>query len=73
MGILANVKSEYGMNILETQFKQRAFDGKWERIAKIVDYDNQYSYETESSSRVTFIPEKWVTIGVYDYMLEIVD
>jgi hypothetical protein len=61
------------MNILETQFKQRAFDGKWERIAKIVDYENKYSYETESSSRVTLIPEKWVTIGVYDYMLELVD
>lgn len=72
---MANAKSEYeyGMYILETQFKQRAFDGKWERIAKIVDYDNQYSYETESSSRVTFIPEKWVTIGVYDYMLEITE
>ena len=70
---MANAKSEYGMNILETQFKQRAFDGKWERIAKIVDYENKYSYETESSSRVTLIPEKWVTIGVYDYMLEIVD
>jgi hypothetical protein len=70
---MANAKSEYGMNILETQFKQRAFDGKWERIAKIVDYENKYSYETESSSRVTLIPEKWVTIGVYDYMLELVD
>lgn len=70
---MANAKSEYGMNILETQFKQREFDGKWERIAKIVDYDNKYSYETESSSRVTLIPEKWVTIGVYDYMLEFVD
>jgi hypothetical protein len=64
---------EYGLNILETQMRQRAFDGKWERIAKIVDYDNKYTYQTESGSRVTLIPEKWVTIGVYDYILEFVD
>jgi hypothetical protein len=70
---MANAKNEYGMNILETEFKQRAFDGKWERIAKIVDFDGKYAYETESGSRVTLIPEKWVTIGVYDYMMEIVD
>ena len=70
---MAQVKSEYGMNILETQFKQRTFDGKWERIAKIVDYENEYSYETETSSRVTLIPEKWVTIGVYDYLMEFND
>lgn len=68
-----NTKSEYGMNVLETQFKQRAFDDKWERLVKIVDYDNQYSYETETSSRVTLIPEKWVTVGVYDYLMEFND
>jgi hypothetical protein len=65
--------SEYGLNILEVQFKQRAYDGKWERIAKIVDYDNKYTYSTESGSRVSLIPEKWVTLGVYDYMVEFVD
>jgi hypothetical protein len=70
---MANTKFEYGMNVLETQFKQRAFDGKWERIVKIVDYENKYSYETESNSRVTLIPEKWVTVGVYDLMLEFED
>lgn len=64
---------EYGMNVLETQFKQREFDGKWERIVKIVDYDNRYNYTTESGSKVTLIPEKWVTVGVYDYLMEIVD
>ena len=63
----------YGYNILETQFKQREYDGKWEQIAKIVDYDNKYVYQTESGSGVTLIPEKWITIGVYDYMMEIVD
>jgi hypothetical protein len=68
-----NNKSEYGMTILETQFKQRAFDGKWERIGKIVDFDNKYAYETESGSKVTLIPERWVTLGVYDYMMELQD
>jgi hypothetical protein len=62
-----------GLNVLETQFNQRAYDGKWERIAKVVDYDNQYTYSTESGSRVTLIPEKWVTIGVYDLIGELQD
>jgi hypothetical protein len=68
---MANRLSEYGLNVLEVQFKQRAYDGKWERIAKIVDYDNKYTYSTESGSRVSLIPEKWVTLGVYDYLMEI--
>lgn len=63
--------SEYGLNVLETQFKQRAFDGKWERIAKIMDYDNKYVYKTETGQRVTYVPEKWVTVGVYDYLVEV--
>jgi len=66
-------KTEYGMTVLETQFKQRAFDGKWERIGKIVDFDNKYTYQTESGSRVTLIPERWVTLGVYDYIMEFQD
>lgn len=67
------MRGEYGLNILETDFKQRAFDGKWERIAKIVDYDNRYTYTTDSGSKVTLIPEKWVTLSVYDLLLEIAD
>ena len=67
------MRGEYGLNILETDFKQRALDGKWERIAKIVDYDNRYTYTTDSGSKVTLIPEKWITLGVYDLMMEIVD
>jgi hypothetical protein len=66
-------KGEFGYTVLETQFKQRAFDGKWERIGKIMDFENKYTYQTESGSKVTLIPEKWVTLGVYDYMLEFAD
>ena len=60
----------YGYSILETAFKQRAYDGKWERLAKIVDFDNKYTYQTESGSKVTLVPEKWITVGVYDYIME---
>jgi hypothetical protein len=66
-------KTEHGMMIIETQFKQRAFDGKWERLCKIVDFDNRYTYTTESGSRMTLVPEKWLTLGVYDYLVEFVD
>ena len=64
---------ESKMNVLETAFKQRAFDGKWERIVKIMDLDNSYSFVNENGNRTTLIPEKWVTVGVYDYMMEIAD
>lgn len=55
---------------LETQFKQRAYDGRWERMIKVMDYDEKYTYQTESGSRVTLIPEKWITVGVYDCLME---
>lgn len=67
------MKSEKDMVILAEDFKQRAYDGKWERIVKIMDEENTYSYTNEVGSRVTLIPEKWVTVGVYDYLMEIVD
>jgi hypothetical protein len=54
------------MNILETMFKQRAYDGKWEKLAKVMDYDNKYVYKSESGSNLTYIPTKWMTIGVFD-------
>jgi hypothetical protein len=59
------------MNIIETQFKQRQFDGKWEKIAKVMDHDNKYVYKTESGQRVSYTPEKWVTVGVYDLIGEL--
>jgi hypothetical protein len=59
------------MNILETQFVQRAYDGKWEKLAKVMDYDNKYVYKTESGNRMTYVPEKWMTVGVFDYMMEL--
>lgn len=67
------ITSEKNMQILETAFKQRAFDGKWERIGKIMDLDNAYTFINENGNRTTLIPEKWITLGVYDYLMEIVD
>lgn len=59
------------MNVLETQFIQRAYDNKWEKVVKVMDYDNKYVYKTESGNRMTYVPEKWMTVGVYDCMMEI--
>lgn len=59
------------MNILETQFKQRAYDGKWEKLARIMDYDNKYVYKSESGQRMTYVPTKWMTVGVFDYVGEL--
>lgn len=61
------------MNILETQLVQREYDGRWEYIAKIMDYDNAYKYSNESGTTMTLIPEKWITLKVYDFIMEIVD
>jgi hypothetical protein len=59
------------MNILETAWKQRDYDGKWEKLAKIMDYDNKYVYKSESGSNLTYIPTKWMTVGVFDYVGEL--
>lgn len=59
------------MIVLETQFKQRAFDNKWERIVKTMDYDNKNTFSNEYGNKVSYIPEKWVTVGVYDFIMEL--
>lgn len=63
---------EKDYKILETQFVQRAFDGRWERVCKVLDTENSYSYKNEAGVNITFTPEKWITFGVYDAMMEIV-
>lgn len=59
------------MKIIREEIRQRAFDGKWERLGLVPDYDNIYTYSTESGAKVNLIPEKWITLKVYDYMMEI--
>lgn len=59
------------MNILETQFRQRKYDGKWEQLGSVFDTENAYIYTTDSGNKVNLIPLKWITIGVYDYLGEL--
>ena len=59
------------MNILETQWKQRTYDSKWEKLAKVMDYENKYVYKSESGSNLTYILTKWMTVGVFDYVGEL--
>jgi hypothetical protein len=58
------------MQILEEQLVQREFDGNWERIAKVMDYENAYSFRNEVGVEVTMIPEKWLTVAVYPFIME---
>jgi hypothetical protein len=58
------------MEILETQLVQRSFDGRWEKIARVMDHENSYTYRNETGTSVILIPEKWITIGVYDFIME---
>lgn len=57
----------------EVEFKQRAYDGKWEMIKKIIDHDNTVVYETDSGNTITLTSEKWVTVKVYDYLMTLED
>lgn len=58
------------MQILEEQLVQREFDGAWERIVKIMDHENAYTYKNEAGVQVTLIPEKWLTVAVYPFIME---
>lgn len=55
--------------ILETQLVQRAHDGYWEKVVKIMDHDNAYTYQNESGVGVSLIPEKWQVIAVYPFIM----
>ena len=57
------------MEILETQLVQRDFDKRWERIARVMDHENSYTYRNETGSSVKLIPEKWITVAVYDFIM----
>ena len=61
------------MEVLETDLKQRQFDGKWQLWYKFADVENAYEYINEVGSRVVLVPEKWVVAGVYDYLMTVED
>lgn len=56
--------------ILETQIVQRDYDKRWERLVKIVDHENAYTYNSETGASVTLIPEKWIVTHVFDFVME---
>ena len=56
-------------DILETQFVQRAYDGYWEKIVKVMDHENAYTFKNESGILTTLTPEKWLTVAVYPFMM----
>jgi len=58
------------MEILETQMIQRSYDGRWEKIAKVMDHESAYTYRNETGTSVTLIPEKWITVAVFDFIME---
>jgi len=60
-------------DILETLYVQRSYDGRWEKLVKILDYENEYRFVNEAGNATTLIPEKWMTVAVYDWMGELVD
>lgn len=53
------------MEVLETQYIQREYDGCWEKIVKVIDYENTYEYRDEAGVHMKLIPEKWITVAVY--------
>ena len=56
--------------VLETQLVQREFDGRWEKLIKILDHENSYTYGNEAGVKVTYTPEKWVVTDVYDFIMQ---
>jgi hypothetical protein len=56
---------------IRIEFAQRAFDGKWQKLGLFIDRGNAYTYPSESGTPITYIPETWLTMAVYDYELEI--
>lgn len=57
-------------DILESRIVQRDFDKRWERIVKVQDFENAYTFANEQGVKMTMIPEKWIIVAVYDFIME---
>lgn len=57
-------------SVLESQIVQRDFDKRWERIVKVMDHENAYTFSNENGVPVTLTPTKWLTVEVYDFIME---
>jgi len=56
---------------IEYELRQRAYDGKWENLARVKDHENAYVYKTDSGQNITLTPDKWICIGVHDLLVEL--
>lgn len=54
------------MKILDYDYKTRDYDKKFVVLGKILDHDNKYRYTNEKGHPATYVPVKWITLGVYD-------
>ena len=61
--------SEY---VFETEFKQRKYDGKWQKWIKISDPESTYRYLAENGDVISVVRTQWLVSDVYDYELEFV-
>jgi len=59
--------------VIRTEWKQREYDGKWQLLGLIMDQENSYTYFSETGAPYTIVPERWITVKVYDLLMEIVD
>lgn len=55
----------------EYSLQQREYDGKWQLLKKVPDSDNTITTYTKSGLKMTFTPEKWITVNVYDFLIEV--
>jgi hypothetical protein len=58
------------MRILNTKLVQRAYDGRWEKIALVSEDKDYYRYKDERGSMVTLTSPYWITVAVYDFIME---
>ena len=56
--------------VLETQLVQRDYDGRWEKLIKVLDHENSYTYGNEAGVKITYTPEKWIVAEVFDFIMQ---
>lgn len=63
------VMNGHGLKVIKTEYKQRKYDMKWQKLIKIADLENRYSYKDASGNINNITPTKWICAGVFDYRL----
>lgn len=51
------------MKIFAKAKKQREYDGMWETLGLVKNYDQRYEYMYQNQ-KVVLVPDKWITIDV---------